>query len=120
MIHLCVIQRGEGGDDGYTKCLRSTNQPARQNAPSALRVANAYGSRKAIDRDGEIDAMLQNFARQSVWNLDATRTPIMPVATIGYVGPAFEKHASPVLLFDDVQSAFQTHEILPGFGFFAR
>src|SRR5258706_8667208 len=82
MIHLCIIKRGECGDYGYAKRLRPADESARQHAPSALVIANADGSRKAIYCYGEFDAMLQNFARESVWNLDSTRTSIMPVAAV--------------------------------------
>jgi len=61
--------------------------------------------------------MLQHFSCESVWNLDTTGTPIVTVAAVGHVGPAFQQDAWRVALFDHVESAFEADKVLPGLGF---
>jgi hypothetical protein len=111
MIHLRVVKRSEGSDNGYAKCLGAANEAAGQNAPGALVVTNAYGSGEAVDSDGELDAALENLTRESRWDLDTTRTPVMTIVAVRYVGPAFEENARAAVLFDQVQAAFKADKI---------
>src|SRR5258707_332239 len=113
MVHLRVIKRGKGRNYSNAKRLRPANQSVRQHAPSALRVANSHRACEAIDSYGEFHAVFQNFVRQGLWNLDSARSPVMTVAAIGYVGPAFEHDAPVFSFFYDVEPTFQAHKISP-------
>src|SRR4029077_18387318 len=113
MIHLPIIERSESRDDCNPKSFGPADQTARQNAPSALSVANADGARKLIDGYRQFDTVLQDFAGQGVRDLHATRSPKVPVTPVGHVGPAFQQDAPPAAFpnsaafLDDVQAAFQ-------------
>ena len=52
MIHLRVIKGSEGRDHGNAESLCAADQAARQDTPSALRVANSDGAGEAIDGYG--------------------------------------------------------------------
>src|SRR5579859_3087008 len=112
MIHLRVIKRSKSDDHRNAKSLCTMDQAARQHAPSTLRVANPHRASKAIDGDGKFHATVQNFPRQSIWNLDATGTPVMPMKPVRNVGPALQQHAASASLLDDVQAAFEPDKIV--------
>src|SRR5260221_14580087 len=111
MVHLRVIKRGKGRNYSNAKRLRPANQSVRQHAPSALRVANSHRAGEAIDGYGQFHAVFQNFVRQGVWNLDSARSPVMTVAAIGDVGPAFEHDSPAVPFFYDVEPTSQADEV---------
>src|SRR6267143_4374449 len=120
MVHLRVIRRGKGRDDGHAKCLRAANQAARKHAPGALGVANSYRSREAIDGRGEFHSVLQNLSCQGVRDLDPARSSVMPVAAIRHVGPALQQDPPLAFLLDDVQPTLQSDKISPRFRLLAR
>ena len=84
-----------------------------------MRVANAYRSCEPIYGDRKLDAMLQHFSSESVWNLDATGTPIVTVAAVGHVGPTFQQDASAGTLLDNIEPTFEADKVLPGLRFFS-
>src|SRR5258708_8631220 len=113
MIQLRVVKRGKGGNYSNAKRFCPANQSARQHAPSALRVANSHGSRKAVDGRGQLHSVFQNFVGQRVGNLDSARSPVMTVAAIGDVGPAFEHDSPAFSFFYYLEPAFQAHKLSP-------
>src|SRR5260370_7644135 len=98
-IHLFIIERREGCNHGNSKRLLPGDEIAGEHAPGALRVANPNGAGKAIDRDGKLHALLENFVSQRFRQFDASRAAVMASRAIGNVGPAFQENAAmPILL----------------------
>src|ERR1700730_18460864 len=85
-IHFSAIKRSEGGDDGNSNGLLARDQIARQNAPGALRIADAACTGQGVDGDTQFDALFENFVGQSFGNLHAARTPIVADAATADVG----------------------------------
>src|SRR5882762_3631206 len=119
MIHLTIIKGRESRDDGYAEGFGAADQPARQDAPGALVVANADRSGETVDCDRQFDAIFKDFAGQGRGDLHTAGAAVMPATAIGYVGPTLQEYTTLALLFDGVQAAFQAYKVVRGFGFFA-
>src|SRR5690242_2186022 len=63
-IHLRVIERGEGGNHGDAKHFLTGDEIVRENAPGSLPVTNARSTREAVDGDGKLGTVFQDFARE--------------------------------------------------------
>jgi hypothetical protein len=78
-----------------------------------LSVTNADGSGKAVDRDGELDAVLQDFASEGCGDLHAAGASIVSAVPIGHVGPTLEEDTLAATFRDNVQAAFQSNKVSP-------
>src|SRR5260370_6174115 len=100
----------------------------REHAPGPLRVTNADGARKLIDRDGKFYAILETFVGERLRNLDPAGAAVITLRSVCYVGPAFQENASmPILLecrmaqhffgrcafMNYVQAAFEADKVFP-------
>src|SRR5271168_197563 len=134
-IHLLIIERSEGRDDGNAKRFLARDQVGAEDAPRALRVANAYRSGETVDGHGKLDSIFDNLVRQRIRKFHSAGSSIVAAHSVGHVGPAFQKNAAaPVRIqggvphgfvlrsafVDNIQSAFQPHKIAPALVLLAR
>src|SRR5215467_5486961 len=127
-VHLCIIERGEGGNRGDAKRFLPGNQVVRQDSPSSLRVTDSIHIGKAVDGHGKLDAVVENFADERLRKLDPARAAVVASRAIRNISPALQENAAARVgrhigmpprgngrscLENDIESSFQSDEVIP-------
>src|SRR3984893_2457207 len=109
--HLRVVKRRESRKHRQAKCLLPGDHVGRQDAPSALRIANSDFACETIDGSGKFNAFFHDFIDQGFGEFDAAGTSEKTFRAIGYVGPAFEENPVRAVFECDVQTTFEANVI---------
>jgi len=113
-------QPGEGADCGKTKCVLTRDEIVGENAPSALRVADAVGARKRVDGNRQLHALVDYLRHERLRQQDAAGTAEGGVAApVGRVNPILEKHPPRGVFVNHVEPPFEPDEIFPRLVFLA-
>src|ERR1700730_2078373 len=91
-IHLRVVKRRESRQHRQAKCLLPGDHVGRQDAPSALRIANSDLDCETIDSCATFNAFARELIEQRFGKFDAAGTSEKPLRSMVYVGPAFEEN----------------------------
>src|SRR4029077_11082863 len=76
---------------------------------------------EGVNRIGELDACVHDLLDERVGEEDAARMAVNAAARdIGDVGPVLEKNPAAAFFADDIETAFKTDKIFPGFAALAR
>lgn len=114
-VHLHIVERRKGRDHCQAEGLLARDEIVAQHAPGALAIADAYGTRVAIDGDGKLGAAGQDFFREKLRDFDAAGAAEMPARAVGDIRPAFEKYMADTIFGGDIKAAFKANAEISGF-----
>ena len=120
-VNRAIKKRREGVDDGDPESILSRDEIAGEDAPRALRVANAVASGKFVNGFGQLQAVVHHtFYERFGKDNTAGLAEKAPPSSIAYVRPVLEKNKSRIAVSNDVQASFEADEVFPRLILFTR